>query len=108
MVDDGLDTKGTSMKILTGIITAAALFGAASVVQAQGMQSGGGMAPKGSMAMDCTTTGMSNANSAAMKMTDKSKQDMAMKEMGMAKESMAKKDMSGCKMHMDKAASMMN
>jgi hypothetical protein len=65
------------------------------------------MAPQGSMTtMDCTDTGMTNANSAMMKMTDASKKDMAMKEMSMAKDAMAKKDMAACKTHMDKAASM--
>ena len=94
------------MKILAGMIGAAAILGAVSFAQAQNTNtnmSGG----SSSMTADCTESGMSNANSSMMKMTDKTKQDMAMKEMGMAKDAMGKKDMAGCKMHMDKAMGMM-
>ena len=94
------------MKLLAGLICATAILGAVNMAQAQNTNtnmSGG----SSSMTADCTDAGMSSANSAMMKMSDKSKQDMAMKEMGMAKDAMAKKDMAGCKTHMDKAMGMM-
>ena len=84
------------MKIFTGLITTAALIAAISFATAQDVKT-----------MDCSETGMMNANNSMMKMSDNMKKESAMKEMTMAKEMMAKKDMAGCKMHMDKATGMM-
>ncbi|MEO8104381.1 MAG: hypothetical protein ABI790_17840 [Betaproteobacteria bacterium] len=93
------------MKILTGLTSAAALIAAISIANAQNTTTG--MTPGNGTKMDCSEAGMSNANNSMMKMSDATKKEAAQKEMGMAKELMAKKDMAGCKMHMDKAAGMM-
>lgn len=83
------------MKILIGLTTTAALIAGVTIANAQ------------SGPMDCSKTGMMNANSSMMKMSDKKMKKAAMSEMTMAKKMMAKKDMDGCKMHMDKAVGMM-
>ena len=93
------------MKISTGPATFATLIAAISFANAQSPAPG--TTPEKGMMMDCSESGMTNANMMMMKMPDASKKDAAMKEMGMAKEMMAKKDMAGCKMHMDKAMGMM-
>jgi hypothetical protein len=85
------------MKTLIVFTTAAALIAGVTVGNAQS-----------GMMMDCSKTGMMNANNSMMKMSDKKMKKAAMNEMAMAKKMMAKKDMDGCKMHMDKAAGMMN
>lgn len=55
----------------------------------------------------CNADGIKVAEGAAMKMTNTSMKTGAMKEIDMAKAMMAKNDMAGCKMHLDKATSMM-
>jgi hypothetical protein len=55
----------------------------------------------------CNADGVKIAEGAAMKMTNASMKADTMKEIDMAKAMMAKNDMAGCKMHLDKATSMM-
>lgn len=102
----------------TLIASAIVVFSGVAIAQAPNAdgradKSGGGAgemsAATGSTASGsaCNADGVKIAEGAAMKMTNASMKTDTMKEIDMAKAMMAKNDMAGCKMHLDKATSMM-
>jgi hypothetical protein len=109
-----------SNNLVRNVLAASAfvVFGGAAIAQApnndgRADKSGGGAAEMsattGSTASSssCNADGIKVAEGAAMKMTNASMKTDTMKEIDMAKAMMAKNDMAGCKMHLDKATSML-
>ncbi|MDB5640842.1 MAG: hypothetical protein JWN07_159 [Hyphomicrobiales bacterium] len=97
--------------MIRNMVAASALvmFSGFAVAQAPSPATGGGAGgmTNTTTASTCDASNMKMAEESAMKMTNATMKTNTMKELDMAKAMMAKNDMAGCKMHMDKASTMM-